>query len=196
MLASSLLLLRLRVARLPAARRLTLCAASGASMAIGTGEYRLRIEQGNVRQRPGQVRPSAAFPRAALREAPLNLLHNPLQIIDHLIVAESHDTISARLQILRAHPVLLDSVFVMGTIDFDHEPLRPARKIDDVISDRMLTSEVVAIHLPRAKRVPQMPLRIGGALAQLSRGFDMDVPVGQTSPTSPPTPLLTGEGGS
>jgi predicted nuclease with RNAse H fold len=70
-----------------------------------------------------------------------NRQHHPVQILRHLVVPESHNSIPIPPQFRRADRIFLRSVRVLTTIDFNRQLSRRAREIDNEASNRMLAAK-------------------------------------------------------
>jgi hypothetical protein len=70
-----------------------------------------------------------------------NRLHHPIQVLRHLVVPESHNSIPMPLQFRRANRIFIRSVSVLTTIDFNRQLSRRTREIDNEASNRMLAAK-------------------------------------------------------
>jgi len=59
---------------------------------------------------------------------------------------------------------------MLAAVQFDHQTVLKTNKVDNVRPDGLLPPEFAAQKLPVAQPTPEQPFRIGGTLAQTTRG--------------------------
>ena len=96
---------------------------------------------------------------------PRDLLHNALDVAQHIIVPEPQHRESQRFQPRGARIIPRDGVQVLRAIDFDDQLPLEAHEIDDVIPDRLLAPEFQATESRGAQMPPQARFRFGGRAA-------------------------------
>jgi hypothetical protein len=80
-------------------------------------------------------------------EMPKNMLHDPIRVLERVIVPNSDDAESLSFEPGRAHAIMRRCDRVLAAIDFDDQLLLEADEIDDISTNRSLASEFQAIEL-------------------------------------------------
>jgi len=77
-----------------------------------------------------------------------------VDISQHLVIPQSQNTITARLEPHGSSDIRRDVACMLTAVDLDDEPFCQTDEIDDIPSDRRLPSKPVSIALPVAKARP------------------------------------------
>ena len=72
----------------------------------------------------------------------LDNANDPVNILHHIAIPKTNDFITQRLKILCSFRIIFSLVYVLTAIEFDNEFLFDAAEIGDVVSNRVLPSEV------------------------------------------------------
>jgi hypothetical protein len=94
---------------------------------------------------------------------------NAIDVLEHLIVPETHHPIAARRKPGIAHTVSIDVVTMLSTIDLNDELRVEAREVDDVMTNRYLSAKSKAFNLSLPNAMPERAFGIGHVTAQVSR---------------------------
>ena len=105
-----------------------------------------------------------------------NRFRHRFRVTQHLVVPETQDTKARALEKFRPCCILDFTFAVLSPINFHRKHRAQADEVDDVVTERMLSSKPEATHLPSLKRLPESPFSVCHALAQASlklRGQDL-----------------------
>ncbi len=94
---------------------------------------------------------------------------NILDVLKHLIVPESKNSIAPRLQERSANFIFLRKLGVLAAIEFDHEASFDRAEVSEVGSYRVLTPEFYLAHPAASQMPPQDSFGVGLLEAQPSR---------------------------
>src|SRR5437016_925464 len=86
------------------------------------------------------------------------LFHHAFEIAHHIVVPKSEDEITACLQISGSVRVRLNTIGMLPTIKFDHEPCIRAAEIHNESIERHLPTEFPSIKAPIAQAEPKESL--------------------------------------
>jgi len=80
--------------------------------------------------------------------------HDSVNVVEHIIIPESqnHETLTTKPVIAMA--IVIRLLSMLPAVHFDNQPCFQTYKIDDVVSQRLLASELVTIDLPETKLLP------------------------------------------
>lgn len=92
-----------------------------------------------------------------------------IHFLEHLVVPEPQYPESGIFETCRSLCVGLHRIGMLATIQFDHEPSFQACEIDDVVAERMLSTELASVQLAHPQPLPQCAFRIGGCVAKPAR---------------------------
>ncbi len=120
-------------------------------------------------------------------------MQNSVNVIQNFVVPETQDTEALRFQILASFGAVIR---MAPAIDFDDQTLFKRDEIDDIGSDRNLTTKLDGSQFPSAQSAPQNVFRVSGTTPKrscLASGHRKIVPC-ISSKEKLPSPLA-GEGG-
>ena len=95
---------------------------------------------------------------------------DPFRLGENRLIPEPEDGPAERLQLPLSEMISQDDVIAVvdSAVDFEDQPEAVAGEVGDILADRMLAAEAVAIDPGAAKSFPQSALRQTGGSALVS----------------------------
>jgi hypothetical protein len=100
-----------------------------------------------------------------------NLRYHVIRAQQHVVVPESQHAIALTLQGFATPLVVRQCIEVLSAIQLDHQPRRHTDEVHDIAGQRILATELVAVQLLPAQKIPEAAFGIGAVVAQAA-GID------------------------
>jgi len=90
-----------------------------------------------------------------LKAGPLDYIQNAIRIVQNSMIGKTNNGASIRFQVLRTFCILQFLIVMIWTIYFDDQVQFGAVKVDDEMSNRMLSSELETSDFPVTYQIPE-----------------------------------------
>ncbi len=92
-------------------------------------------------------------------------------LIKDLVIPETQNLESSRLQPSITHSVFVTAFSMLPTVQFDNNPAFEANKIHDIWAQRLLSPEFETFDMTSAEIAPQILLGIGDIVSEIARAL-------------------------